>query len=132
MVTSLVIRSEQTCPVVLVSLSSRVGDFLAELLRRQQSPQPGQFLITQPARRRYPRETSNATPSARTCKMFWRPSMPPNSPTVKSLNGSDGVANGPVSEQPATVNAAAATITPTRRPSLRSDHHNTMTNRLLA
>ena len=49
----------------------------------------------------------------RTYKMFWRPSMPPNSPTEKSLNGSDGVATGPMSEQPATVNVAAATSTAT-------------------
>lgn len=54
MVTSLVIRSEQTCSVVSGLRLSPVGDFLPELLRRQQSPQPAQFLITQPARSRYP------------------------------------------------------------------------------
>jgi hypothetical protein len=37
--------------------------------------------------------------------------MPPNSPTEKSLNGSDGMANGPMSEQAATINVVAATST---------------------
>jgi len=61
------------------------------------------------------REISSATPSARTYKTFWRPSMPPKSPTEKSLNGSEGTVDGPMSEQPATANAAAVMSTATRR-----------------
>src|SRR6478609_4503528 len=40
--------------------------------------------------------------------MFRRPSMPPNSPTTKSPNGSEGTAARPMSEQPATVSRTAA------------------------
>jgi hypothetical protein len=73
------------------------------------------------------REISSATPSTRTHKTFWRPSMPPNSPTEKSLNGSDGTADGPMSEQPATAHAAAVMSTATRRRNFPAVH-NTMTN----
>jgi hypothetical protein len=57
--------------------------------------------------------------SGRTCKMVRRPSMPPNSPTVKSPNGWVGAAVGPTSEHPATVSrAAVASMLAARRPNL--------------
>jgi hypothetical protein len=74
------------------------------------------------------REISSATPSARTYKTFWRPSMPPNSPTEKSPNGSDGTADGPMSEQPATANGGCRHEHRDSTAKLSGGDHNIMTN----
>jgi hypothetical protein len=58
--------------------------------------------------------------------------MPPNSPTEKSPNGSDGMANGPIGEQPRYGQRGCSDEHPNTLAKPPSGHHNTMTNRSLA